>query len=94
MEENPIQLQEEAVVVRRQKVEVEEVLHRWHRHLERLGLLLVAVGPIVGSIDNKQHSFGSLRKLRKDPGRYNIENTEQRNPWRLQGYSLLGYLHQ
>ena len=94
MEVNLIQLQEAAVVVRHQKVEVEEVL-RWRLHLEHLGLLLVAVGPIVGSIDNKQHSSGSLRKLRKGPGRYNIGNTEQRNPWRwrLRGYSLLRYLH-
>lgn len=79
MEANLIQLQEVVVVERHQKVEVEEVLHR-RLHLEPLELHLVAVGPIVGSIDNRQHSFGSLRKLRKGPGRYDIENTELRNP--------------
>jgi hypothetical protein len=93
VEVNLIQLQGAVVAVRHQKVEVEEGLHHWRLRREPLELL-VAVGPIVGSIDNKQRSSDSLRKLHMGPDRYNIENTEQRNlqRWRLRGYSLKRWL--
>lgn len=67
---------------------MEEVVEgRYHRLSSRLAAAAAAAEPIVDSIDNKQHSSGSLRMLRMDPCRChrNTAHIGQRSPnWRLQ----------
>lgn len=63
----------------------------------RLSSHLAAVAePIVGSIDSKQHSSGSLRMLHMGPSRcHSTAHIEQRSPsWQLQERFRLGHLGQ